>query len=178
MQVLVKGAGHQTQVITKGSGLKSLARSEGRKNRASIARQAIMLLCLLHRRSLTLLDALGKDHDKPVHRWWENIERAMVVAQVHTTITIMYLLISNVLSFVRSPSLCKLLWWMRSRFRSQLILLLSKMFLRQDVATSHCLLSKVRLNRNHRSHPPAAPYPSVQVILILRIHHSAPFPPS
>ncbi len=44
MQVLVKGAGdrrHQTQVITKGSGLKSLARSVGRKHRASIARQAM-----------------------------------------------------------------------------------------------------------------------------------------
>ncbi len=44
MQVLVKGAGdrrHQTQVITKGSGLKTLATSVGRKNRASIARQVM-----------------------------------------------------------------------------------------------------------------------------------------
>lgn len=44
VQVLVKGAGKkrsQTQIITKASGLKTLARSVGRKNRPSIARQAM-----------------------------------------------------------------------------------------------------------------------------------------
>ncbi len=56
-----------------------------------------MLLCLSHRRSLTLLDALGKDHDKLVHRWRENIERAMVVAQVHTTIVIDRILIQVII---------------------------------------------------------------------------------
>ncbi len=35
-----------------------------------------------YRRTLTLLDNLGKEHDRDVHRWKENLEETMVVAQV------------------------------------------------------------------------------------------------
>ena len=34
-------------------------------------------LCTSHRRSLTLIDALGKDFDEPIRRWKEQVEDIM-----------------------------------------------------------------------------------------------------
>lgn len=45
-----------------------------------------LLLCLSHKRTLTTLDALGKDHDGEVRKWRESIERTMTEVQVHVII--------------------------------------------------------------------------------------------